>query len=48
MQIGATSQSVSTIIAGLIRDGIVRRPDASAIADPARLKRELDRGEAED
>ena len=34
MQIGATRQSVSTIVAGLIRDGFVRRLDASAIAIP--------------
>ena len=50
MQIGATRQSVSTIMAGLIRDGIVRRLDASAIAisDPGRLKGELDRSEGQD
>jgi CRP-like cAMP-binding protein len=50
MQIGATRQSVSTVIAGLIRDGIVRRRDASAIAicDLARLKRELEEGVAAD
>jgi CRP-like cAMP-binding protein len=50
MQIGATRQSVSTVIAGLIRDGIVRRRDASAIAvcDLARLKRELEEGELQD
>ncbi len=50
MQIGATRQSVSTVIAGLIRDGIVRRLDASAIAisDPGRLKRELDRTAPQD
>ena len=50
MQIGATRQSVSTIIAGLIRDGFVRRLDASAIAisDPGRLKRELDQSEGQD
>ncbi len=43
MQIGATRQSVSTVIAGLIRDGIVRRLDAStiAIANLDQLKREL-------
>ena len=50
MQIGATRQSVSTIMAGLIRDGLVRRLDASAIAisDPGRLKGELDRSEWQD
>jgi len=50
MQIGATRQSVSTIVAGLIRDGFVRRLDASAIAIPdlERLKRELDQGEGQD
>jgi CRP-like cAMP-binding protein len=43
MQIGATRQSVSTVMAGLIRDGIVRRLDASsiAIADLKRLRSEL-------
>ncbi len=46
MQIGATRQSVSTVIAGFIRDGIVRRLDLPAIAicDLARLKRELEEG----
>jgi len=50
MQIGATRQSVSTVIAGLIRDGIVRRLDAPAIAisDSGRLKRELDRTRPQD
>ena len=49
MQIGATRQSVSTIVAGLIRDGFVRRLDASTIAIPdlERLKRELDQGEGQ-
>ena len=44
MQIGATRQSVSTIIAELIRDRLIRRLDAAAIAiaDLDRLKRELD------
>jgi len=44
MQIGATRQSASTIIAELIRDGAVRRLDASAIAivDLDKLKRQLD------
>ena len=44
MRIGAARQSVSTIIAGLIRDGIVRRLDASAIAIAGlgRLRRELE------
>ncbi len=43
MQIGATRQSVSTIIAELIRDRLIRRLDASAIviADLDRLKKEL-------
>ncbi len=50
MQIGATRQSVSTVVAGLIRDGIVRRLNASAISIPDldRLKRELDGGEQQD
>ncbi len=49
MQIGATRQSVSTVIAGLIRDGIVRRLDASAIAisDLGRLRRELELEESQ-
>jgi CRP-like cAMP-binding protein len=43
MQIGATRQSASTIIAELIRDRLIRRLDASAIEIPDldRLKREL-------
>ena len=43
MRIGATRQSVSTIMAGLIRSGIIQRIDASAmvIADLKRLEREL-------
>ena len=50
MQIGATRQSVSTAVAKLIRDGIVRRLDASAIAicDLPRLKGLLDEGELRD
>ena len=49
MQIGATRQSVSTVIAGLIRDGIVRRLDASAIAIAglAQLRHELDLEESQ-
>ena len=44
MQIGATRQSASTVIAELIRDGAVRRLDFSAIAivDLDKLKRQLD------
>lgn len=44
MQIGATRQSVSTVIAELIRSGIVRRLGVSAmlIPDLDRLKQELD------
>jgi CRP-like cAMP-binding protein len=44
MQIGATRQSASTVIAELIRDGAVRRLDSSAIAivDLDKLKRQLD------
>jgi len=43
MQIGATRQSVSTIIAELIRDRLVRRLDATAIviADLDRLRQQL-------
>ncbi|HXZ17567.1 MAG TPA: helix-turn-helix domain-containing protein [Roseiarcus sp.] len=43
MQIGATRQSVSTIIAELIRDSLIRRRDAAAIVigDLDRLKHEL-------
>ena len=43
MQIGATRQSVSTIIAELIRDRLIRRLDAAAIviADLDRLKTQL-------
>jgi CRP-like cAMP-binding protein len=43
MEIGATRQSVSTIIAELIRDRLIRRLDAAAIviADPEQLKRQL-------
>ncbi|MDR3372593.1 MAG: GAF domain-containing protein [Ancalomicrobiaceae bacterium] len=43
MQIGATRQSVSSIIAELIRDGLVRRLGATAmvIADMDRLRAEL-------
>jgi hypothetical protein len=43
MQIGATRQSVSTIIAELIRDRLIRRLDAAAIviADLDRLKNQL-------
>ena len=43
MQIGATRQSVSTIIAELIRDRLIRRLDAAAIviADLDRLKKQL-------
>jgi CRP-like cAMP-binding protein len=43
MQIGATRQSVSTVIAGLIRNGIVRRLGTAAmvIPDLNRLKNEL-------
>jgi len=43
MQIGATRQSVSTIIAELIRDRLIRRLDAAAIviADLDRLKQQL-------
>jgi len=43
MQIGATRQSVSTIIAELIRDRLIRRLDAAAIeiADLDRLRKEL-------
>jgi predicted transcriptional regulator len=50
MQIGATRQSVSTIIAGLIRDGFIRRLDGCAIAipDAGRLKHELDQSEQHD
>ena len=49
MQIGATRQSVSTVIAGLIRDGIVRRLDASAIAISglAQLRHELELEESQ-
>jgi hypothetical protein len=44
MNIGATRQSVSTIIAELIRDRAIRRLDASAIviADIERLKKMLE------
>jgi sigma-54 dependent transcriptional regulator, acetoin dehydrogenase operon transcriptional activator AcoR len=50
MQIGTTRQSVSTAIAGLIRDGIVRRLEGSALAIPDldRLKRELNGSEQQD
>jgi CRP-like cAMP-binding protein len=50
MQIGATRQSVSTVVAGLIRDGMVRRLDGSAIAvcGLVRLKRELNEDEADE
>ncbi|MDR3496509.1 MAG: helix-turn-helix domain-containing protein [Ancalomicrobiaceae bacterium] len=43
MQIGATRQSVSSIIAELIRDGLVRRLGATAmvIADMDRLRQQL-------
>ena len=43
MQIGATRQSVSTIIAELIRDNLIKRLEASAIAiaDIEGLKKQL-------
>ena len=43
MQIGATRQSVSTIIAELIRDNLIKRLDSTAIAiaDIERLKKQL-------
>jgi CRP-like cAMP-binding protein len=43
MQVGATRQSVSTVIAGLIRAGVLARRGASAmmIPDPGRLQAEL-------
>lgn len=43
MQVGATRQSVSTVLAGLVRGGVVRRQGNSAvlIPDVARLEAEL-------